>query len=323
MRIDRHHAGERHSERIQSVIASSSAASRPGVAASWRRSFIHYKLDPSVRPGGERLSARELRLLQEEAGPMIRLAEAHLDRLAANVADAGCSVFLSDARGVVLAERIRAADMGGFQSCNLVAGTDWSEQAEGTNGIGTCAAEERPVTIWRDDHFRESNTALCCSGAPIFGASGALAGVIDVSSARHTLDAAYARLLASSVQETARRIEASLFRQAYEGARIVSLAEEGTGAQEIALLALDRDDLVIGANRAARRRLDLEEAQMGSLPASDLLDGAPRQGLADAQRAEMARALARTGGNVTAAARALGIGRATFYRKAKALGLEV
>ncbi len=38
-------------------------------------------------------------------------------------------------------------------------------------------------------------------------------------------------------------------------------------------------------------------------------------------RAELHRALARAGGNVSAAARELGIGRATFYRKMKALGL--
>ena len=90
------------------------------------------------------------------------------------------------------------------------------------------------------------------------------------------------------------------------------------------LLALDRDDLVIGATRAARRHLGLDEAQIGRLPANDLFDlgrKADLGALDEAQRAEMARALARSGGNVSAAARDLGIGRATFYRKAKALGL--
>ncbi|WP_339107386.1 helix-turn-helix domain-containing protein [Thioclava sp. GXIMD4216] len=314
---------DRHSDRIQAVIASNSAAGRSGVAASWRRSFIHHKLDPSVAPGRERLTSNEIRDRQEIVGPMIRLAASHLDRLAATVADSGCSVFLSDAHGVVLDERIRSADIDGFQSCNLVTGTDWSEQAEGTNGIGTCVAEERPVTIWREDHFRESNTVLCCSGAPIFGPSGLLSGVIDVSSARLDLDASYARLLAVSVQDTAQRIETALFRSQYSDARILSLAEEESGGQSVALLALDRDDLVVGATRAARRRLNLNCGVLGTIPAADLLDLAPKQGLDAAQRAEMSRALARSGGNVTAAARALGIGRATFYRKAKFLGLKV
>ncbi|SDF24342.1 GAF domain-containing protein [Rhodobacter capsulatus] len=315
-----------HAEIVQAVVASSNAGARAGFAASWRRSMIHHKLDPARARVSDRLTAADIAARREAAGLLLRVATPVLDRLARAACEAGCAVFLSDAEGLVLEERMREADRRAFHGSNLAPGSDWSEGREGTNGIGTCLAEGRPVTVWRDQHFRATNTGLTCMGAPVFGARGELAGVIDVSSAREDMTEGYARLVALTVQDAASRIEADLFRASFEGARILSTGAAEESPQGVVLLALDRDDLVIGATRAARRQLGLDEAQMGRVPATDLF-GARREAgqgaLAEAQRAEMVRALARAGGNVSAAARDLGIGRATFYRKAKALGLSV
>lgn len=315
-----------HAEIVQSVVASSAAGARPGFAASWRRSMLHHKLDPARARVADRLTAADIAARREAAGLLLRVATPVLDRLARAACEAGCAVFLSDAEGLVLEERMRDGDRRAFHGSNLAPGSDWSEGREGTNGIGTCLAEGRPVTVWRDQHFRATNTGLTCMGSPVFGARGELAGVIDVSSAREDMTEGYARLVALTVQDAASRIEADLFRASFEGARILSTGSAEESPQGVVLLALDRDDLVIGATRAARRQLGLDEAQMGRVPATDLFGGKRDEGqgaLAEAQRAEMVRALARTGGNVSAAARDLGIGRATFYRKAKALGLTV
>lgn len=312
-----------HAKIVQSVVTSSAALGRSGFAASWRRSLIHHKLDPSKARPVDRMSAAEMRARREASGLLVRVATPVLDRLARAACEAGCTVLLSDAGGLILDERVRDGDRRDFHASNLVPGSDWSEGMEGTNGIGTCLAEGRPVTVWRDQHFRATNTGLTCTGAPVFGAQGELAGVIDVSSVRSDMTEGYARLVSLTVQDAAQRIEADLFRASHEGARILST--ESGEPQGVMLLALDRDDLVIGATRAARRQLGIEDGHIGRLPAGDLFDidrAAPR-GLEAAQRAEMARALARASGNVSAAARALGIGRATFYRKARALGLDV
>lgn len=315
-----------HAEIVEAVVASSNAGARAGFAASWRRSMIHHKLDPARARVTDRLTAADIAARREAAGLLLRVATPVLDRLARAACEAGCAVFLSDAEGLVLEERMREADRRAFHGSNLAPGSDWSEGREGTNGIGTCLAEGRPVTVWRDQHFRATNTGLTCMGAPVFGARGELAGVIDVSSAREDMTEGYARLVALTVQDAASRIEADLFRASFEGARILSTGAAEESPQGVVLLALDRDDLVIGATRAARRQLGLDEAQMGRVPATDLFGARREEGqgaLAEAQRAEMVRALARAGGNVSAAARDLGIGRATFYRKAKALGLNV
>ena len=47
--------------------------------------------------------------------------------------------------------------------------------------IGTCIAENRPVIVHRDEHFRWRHVGLSCSGAPIRDPSGALIAVLDAS----------------------------------------------------------------------------------------------------------------------------------------------
>ncbi|MEI4470213.1 GAF domain-containing protein [Frigidibacter sp. MR17.24] len=310
-----------HAEMVRAV-ALSAAAGRSAFAASWRRSLLHHNVDPATGTAPDRLEAAELARRTEAAGRLVAVARPILDRLARAAADAGCSVLLSDPGGLVLDDRVRAGDAAEFHGWGLAPGAVWSEAAEGTNGIGTCLAEKRPVIVWRGQHFRARNTRLACMGAPVFGPEGEVAGVIDVSSVREDLTEGYARLIALTAQDAAQRIEAELFRAAWAGSRILAPeTDEGDGTGPV-LLALDRDDLVIGASRAARRSFALTPERLGRVPAGDLLGlGAPG-GLDGAERAELARALARAGGNVSAAARALGIGRATLYRKMKALGIE-
>ncbi|MEX1662859.1 GAF domain-containing protein [uncultured Thioclava sp.] len=319
-----HRSSQRHhADIVREVVSSPKAAGRAGFAASWRRSMIHHKIDPADMPLDARLSEAEIRARREASGLLLQIAAPVLDRLARAACDAGCTVLLSDAGGLILDERVRAGDAGDFHASNLAPGSDWSEGAQGTNGIGTCLAEGRAVTVWRDQHFRAGNTGLTCIGAPVFGAQGDLAGVIDVSSAREDMTEGYASLVALTAQDAALRIEGDLFRAAFQGARILSAGPGENAPQGVMLLALNRDDLVVGATRAARKYLGINTEQIGQLPANDLIGQGVRGGLQEAQRAAMARALARNGGNVSAAARDLGIGRATFYRKAKKLQLDV
>jgi transcriptional regulator of acetoin/glycerol metabolism len=60
------------------------------------------------------------------------------------------------------------------------------------------------------------------------------------------------------------------------------------------------------------------------VPAADLLGGSRpvSKDLDQAERAALQQALARSSGNVSAAAQALGISRATLHRKLRRLGLQ-
>jgi transcriptional regulator of acetoin/glycerol metabolism len=216
-----------------------------------------------------------------------------------------------------------AADDTTFRQWGLWPGAVWSERSEGTNGIGTCIAEERALTIHRDQHFYSRNIGLSCTVAPVYDHRGRLAAALDVSSCRADLTADFVGLIATAVAEAARRIEAKHFRDTFPGARIVLAPDTDWGAG--ALLAIDRDDLVIGATRAARIACGITDAQIaGPLRADSLLSGddEPPVNLEHAERVVLQRALARATGNVSAAAKALGVSRATMHRKMRQLGLK-
>ena len=308
-----------HADLVARQSQSNSATS--ALAASWRRSMLKYGLDPGDRRRPERLTLAELSARRQAMEHFLNVAAPQLDQLYTLVGLSGCNVLLTDAAGVVLDQRVSDADAAQFRDWGLWQGMDWSEAAQGTNGIGTCLAEGRQVTIHRDEHFRTSNTGMSCMDAPIWGPDGRLLAALDVSSARADQTERYNRLIAAQVAQTARAIETVFFRASFPDARIVVASDDGAGAAM--LLAVDKDDLTIGATRAARRALGLErEGAIRPRPAVDLLGrNDDLRGFDKAERAAVARALARAGGNVSAAARALGIGRATMYRRMARLGL--
>lgn len=293
------------------------------LTASWRRSALRHGLDPAAALRAPRLTGAELALRREALERLLHVAAAPIDELFRLVGSSGCAVALTDAQGIVLDRRAAPADEQDFDGWALAAGADWSEAAQGTNGIGTCLAEGRGVVIHRDEHFLSSNIALSCIDAPIHGPEGQLLAALDVSSVRENDTRELTALIAATVGQYARRIEAAWFRAAFPGTRTV-VAGEGIEA----LVAVDRDDLAVGATRAARRALGLPK--VGALqpqPLSDLLARAQGRdtepgGFDRAERAAVMRALARSGGNVTAAARALGVGRATLYRRMQRLGIS-
>jgi transcriptional regulator of acetoin/glycerol metabolism len=301
---------EGHEAAVERAVAGGGAA-RSAIAASWSRSARLYGHDPVAAPSQDRLTAAELALARERVGPLLHIAAPNLERLFQAVGGVGCCVMLADKDGVPIDRRGAAAEDTTFADWGLWIGTRWSEAVQGTNGIGTALVEQRRVIIHRDQHFFSRNAALSCMSAPIWGPTGKLQAVLDVSSARESLTPAFAQLIGQFVDETAQRIEAESFAAAHPGARITFLP--GVTGQT-ALLAVNADDLVIGATRAARHHLGLP-ADLVPRPAADLLGQAHPDRLEDGERATLLRALARHSGNASAAARALGISRATFYRK--------
>lgn len=302
-----------HVSRIEAAISGGMAA-RSSLAASWARSAQLYRLDPSARPRENRITAGELAQARDRLGALLPTAAPHLDRLFQMVGGLGGCIVLADAQGIAVDRRGAPGDDRAFEEQGLWTGTLWAEADVGTNGIGTCLAEGRAVTIHRDQHFLARNIGLSCSSAPVHGPDGHLAAVIDVSTARPDLADAVAGLIGSTVAEVARKVEADLFHLHFPRARVLQVP--GLDRAMAALLAVDADDLVIGATRAARQHLGLSgDLRAAPRLVADLLglDGHDR--LEDAERAVLTRALVRSSGNVSAAARALGLSRATLHRK--------
>jgi transcriptional regulator of acetoin/glycerol metabolism len=313
----------KHADRIIAVARDPSASGRSAIYASWARSLTRYGLDPQDPSPPRTLSGRELREARERVEPLLFAAGCTLDRLFQAVGDTGCCVLFTDRHGVPVDRRGVGADDETFFRWGLWTGTVWSEESEGTNGIGTCIAEERALTIHRDQHFHARNTGLSCSVAPIYDHQGRLAAALDVSSCRADLTEDFVGLIAAAVVDAARKIEARHFKSAFPRARIVLAPDTDWGAS--ALLAIDEDDLIVGATRAARIACGITDAAIAkSLPADTILCPSDEgiENLDSAERGVLARALARSDGNVSQAARTLGVSRATLHRKLRRLNVK-
>jgi transcriptional regulator of acetoin/glycerol metabolism len=312
----------RHADRIYSVLKDQGSAAQSAVAASWSRSLHRYGLDPERRRPPRRLGQAEFDRACQRMEQVIRLSQEVLDRLFQTVGDSGCCLLLTDRDGVALDRRGRPADDAEFRTLGLWAGAVWNERSEGTNGVGTALAEGRPLTIHRDQHFMTRNTGMSCTAAPIWDMDGRVLGVLDVSSSRPDLTPGLLKLIAAATAEAAARIEARQFRQSFANARILLAGEAGAGPP--GLIAVDHEDLVLGASRAARLAFGLTDERLARpFPVADLLgQAAAPDNLMEAERGAIQRALSRVGGNVSAAARLLGISRATLHRKLARLGLR-
>jgi transcriptional regulator of acetoin/glycerol metabolism len=313
-----------HAERVYASARQKSAAASSPIIASWRRCMSMHQLAPEQARAPLRLTDQEFQAVREQSDQLIHEAADELDRLFQTVGRAGCCLLLTDSKGVALDRRGAGSDDGEFHRLGLWPGAVWSEASAGTNGIGTALADERCVTIYRDQHFLSSNINLSCTSATIRDHRGQLAAVIDISSCRDDVNEMALAILSQAVRDAALRIETNLFRSAFRGARIVMVPSSGHPAA--ALLAVDKDDLILGATRAARLALKLDDAGIkAGLPAADALHEDRREDgtdLMEAERAALRRVLSRHHGNVSQAANQLGISRATMHRKMKKLALH-
>lgn len=315
----------RHADDVLSIVKSNSAAALSPVAASWRRSAVSHKLDPEGEASPqERLSDLELRALEERNDLLVRTARPRIEALHTAVRHAGCCVVLTDPQGIILTRRTAPSDEEHFDRGGLGEGYDWSEAREGTNGIGTCLVEKRPVIIHRNEHFMTRHTGISCIDAPVFGASGELLGALDVSTNRDDQTQDMNKLLGLSVQQVATQIETDIFAEKFSKNRII-VAPGAQGFANNALIAVDEYDIVIGATRAARLLFELgDEPRIEPVTGNDLLSlqRCKSTGLERGEKQAIKRALVRNRGNATEAAKELGIGRATLYRRMNKHGLS-
>ena len=315
------HAATRHTSMVIDAVRSPAEAARSALAASWCRSLLHHGLSPEVAVPRERLGEGQLTHLRSENELLLAVAAPVLDQIFRSVDRSGCGVVLTDASGVILERRVSVGDAQGFSEAGLVEGGRWGEAEEGTNGVGTCLAEDRPVVIHRDQHFASRNIGISCMDAPVHDANGRLAAALDVSSCRDDHSLAAAEMIFALVRDAARRIERDLFCRGYDEHHILFLSDTAAAGTE--LLATDRDGMVVGASRAARLRFGIPDGPLAELrPIEHLLGEAKAPSFVEGERCVVRKALAVAGGNASAAARSLGIGRATLYRRMARAGLR-
>lgn len=251
-----------HVARVLSVanhVADVDAESR--IATSWRRCLISHKLDPARQGPPQTLTEAEVRHVAEPMEETIRLATPELDDLARVLRDAGYCVNLADVNATMLFSRLPGeADARMFMDWKIYTGSNFAETFEGTNGLGTCLAEQKPILVHRDEHFRAQWHMFSCAVAPLFDHAGRLAGAVNITSCREDLERAAHQLALAVTMEATRRMEGAIFRGYFRNAWIATVPGDGGSG----LLAYDDDRRIVGACRSARALLGLTDGLIAS-----------------------------------------------------------
>ena len=237
--------GLSHGDRVELNVNSENLLSeREEIFESWRRCLLDFRVDARDVSAPHIITQNELKVFREPLENIVVQAQEEIDRLYAVLRQRGYVVLLCNREGVAIHHRGDEAKAGEFKHWGIWVGGVWSEEAEGTNGIGTCIAEQVPVLVHADQHFRSRHTQLSCAGAPVFDPHGELVAVLDVSRVASGEDQGSLPLVLDTVTVAARAIEERLFREYFPHAWTIAALPSDNGPA--LLLAVDEHQWMRG-----------------------------------------------------------------------------
>lgn len=274
----------RHVDRVLEAVRSYTGTAAAGVAmpsgalpsvdhliTSWRRCLEEFQLDPNANLSNiPQIGNRELNLARDALEERLSLAMGESNEAYAALSGIGYSVSVSDHEGLFVLER---ADR---NSAHYVStdqpGWIWTENVGGTNSVGTCIADQKPVSVFHDQHFLSILTDTACAGAPLFDPSGAFWGVLSITIRDPNLEPQTHYLATQVLKQAAQRLNTRLFQQTFSKSTVLDWRNEG-GAS--CLIAINSDQRIEAANLPARRLLDLGDAAMLSKPLWSIFEKHP------------------------------------------------
>ena len=193
-----------------------------------------------------------LRHIQEHHQPLIQCTTEVLKHMLSGIRPFSSNMALANAEGITIAAFIPEGD--GALMPYIAPGVLSSENIIGTNGIGTCLAEKRPVEIIGAEHYRRLGENWSCSAAPIFDEEQNIIAVLNVGQHRehyhaHTFGMVKAAAYAISEQM---RLRSLLRRQE----SIIELLDEG-------ILVIARNGIIRMMNRIAAHIMGLQAPETG------------------------------------------------------------
>ncbi|HSI61281.1 MAG TPA: sigma-54-dependent Fis family transcriptional regulator [Ideonella sp.] len=247
---------DRHADRVFDVVRSGlHDQDNDVVTRSWSRCLNEYQLHPDKPREPSIIANAALQSRCEQRADVIDCARYEMTTLYQQLADMESAVVLTDTDGVIVHMVSSPEFAAEVAPLGLVAGGMWSEIEAGTNGMGTCLASARPVSIRREDHFFSQLTQLTCSAVPVFDPSGEIAAVLDVTSRSGMMQQHLLVLLGM----TARMIENRLLDQRFRSAHPLHFHSRPEFVYTLheGKLAVDDDGRVLAANRSALFQLGL------------------------------------------------------------------
>ncbi|MCU0955807.1 MAG: histidine kinase [Hydrogenophaga sp.] len=319
---------------------------------SWRR-CLDMGLEPGSRVQFEPVTESSRRRAQEASLPLQQAAAPVIRSMSRAMLHTRYFAILTDAQGIVIEVNGPVDRHHPAAAAIARVGVDLSERAVGTTAIGTVLAETQALWLHRGEHFFRDNSIFSCAGAPIWGPDGLCVGMLDLTGVdvpeqpalKHLVSQASRSIENALVLARPHRL---LLRMNWPGRvlgddsdGLVSLDDDGhvTGLNRPAADMLGLPPQVAAGHASTHLALPLsslfDAARHHNGPVEvPLWSGLRLQVLAqdvrfspdaalsrhavplkDVETALIRKAVEDARGNVMEAARALGISRATVYRK--------
>ncbi|MEB0011652.1 sigma-54-dependent Fis family transcriptional regulator [Glaciimonas sp. CA11.2] len=223
------------------------------IVNSWIRCLNEYSLDPDncdepVVIGNVELQERQARLADVQ-----QVAKIEMANLYQQLAGSGYAIMLMDCDGVLLNYFGDPSFTHAASKTGLMQGAVWSERLQGTNGMGTCLVEKKPIIVHQNEHYLVRNIGISCAAAPICNHQGDVLAVLDASGESRLAQQHTLALVNMSVQ----MIENRVFLQQFNKEYIVRFHNrpEFVGTLSEGAIAFDGAGTILAATRCAQFQL--------------------------------------------------------------------
>jgi len=233
------------------------AVTRTVILESWRR-CKRIGVNPNDGIGKDTLDPEELQQLLKQNSRLVEVAKPFMHTVYESVKGSGFMVVITDNEARILhtCGDLDILDKAA-STIRFIQGTNWSEQAVGTNAIGTALAIDRAIQMSGCEHFCQSHHHWTCSGAPIHNSMGKTIGCFDLSGpAERVFSHTYGMVVAAveAIENQLRKEEVQEEKnRAFE---LLSAASESVAE---GLLAVDNEGRIIHINLVAQKIFGLSE----------------------------------------------------------------
>ena len=243
------------------------------IEQSWKRCLADYKLLPDALPKASVLTHSELRMQMEEREEFMRVAEPEIERLFRQLVDSEYIVSLASSQGAMVLFRCDYQYLSDLAVSGVIPGSIWTEDQQGTNGVGTGLRLGKPVIIAGSEHYGTAVQRLTCLTAPVLGRHGAIESIVNVTTSRPA-DARMNQMVQKIVERSARRIENGYFGRMNRRNLMLRILDGGEGSDiaEEGRLALDENGRVIDGSSFTQRLLGQDVGKLLGQSAEDLFE---------------------------------------------------
>lgn len=210
-----------------------------------------------------------LRMRLQMNAPMINIASPFMDILYEAVAGSGFFILLTDREGYILCSKGDPDAIVKSENLNMVIGASMSEESIGTNAMGTCLFEEKPLQVTASEHYITAYHRWTCSAAPIRDTRGEIIGSLNLTGSSellhpHTLGLVVAAVRAIENQLRAQKAQDKLNETFYYLQSVLESVSSG-------IITIDLNGIIKTINPWACSLLNVNKEKMVNRSINNLL----------------------------------------------------